>query len=73
MVYCTTTPGEPQILFHTEIHQSASQKARAAYLDEYGIDYHDDPEWKIGNERHAFWLSAFEARQKLLILDPNQD
>lgn len=61
MVYCTTTPGEPQILFHTEIHQSASQKARAAYLDEYG------------NERHAFWLSAFEARQKALILNPNQD
>lgn len=72
MTYAVNVPGEGEFLHFVEIHQSASQVARAAYQEKYGVDYHDDPEWKIGGERHAFWLDAWEKRQASLILNPNQ-
>lgn len=65
--------GDKEILFFAEIHQSASQVARDAYFNKYGIDYHEDPNWVIGGERHEFWLNAFDTRQKSLILNPQQD
>jgi hypothetical protein len=65
--------GDREVMFHTNIHQSAADVARAAYTEKYGIDYHDDPEWEIGNERHTFWLNAFSERQKALILNPYQN
>jgi len=73
MAYSFNFPGEPETLDVTKIHQSASARARQAYLDAYGIDYHDDPQWKIGGERHRLWLDAFDDRQVSLIVNPNQE
>lgn len=75
MAYATKPilPGEKELLNWTEIHKSAIQCARDAYTAEYGVDYHDDPEYKTGNDRHAFWLKSFDDRQKSLIINPHQD
>lgn len=73
MAYAFNTPGEPEKLDFIAIHQSASDHARNAYTKEFGVDYHDDPEYKTGNARHKFWLSAFEKRQESLILNPHQE
>lgn len=72
MAYAYGMPGEPAKMDWSAIHQSAAQVARDAYLKEYGVDYHDDPKWEIGNERHTFWLNSFDARHKSLIIDPHQ-
>ena len=73
MAYANKLPGEPEVIQWTEIHRSASDHARAAYQKQYGVDYHADPEYQTGNERHAFWLKAFDTRQESLILNPYQD
>jgi hypothetical protein len=60
---------QPAFVDFAGIHKSASQCAREAYSKEYGVDYHDDPKWEIGGERHEFWLKAFDAAQTSEIMN----
>lgn len=72
MSYAFNTPGEPEKLDFIAIHKSAVAVARQTYIDTFGIDYHNDPKYETGNERHKVWLTAFENRQASLILNPDQ-
>ena len=65
--------GDPEKLDFLKIHQSAVAHAHQSYLEEYGVWPNGDPQHVIGNERHKFWLGAFEKRQESLILNPHQD
>ena len=73
MKHVIEVPGGGEFMQWEEIHKSSTQSAREAYLKEYGIDYHDDPQWEIGNDRHTFWLNAYDERQKALIINPRQN
>jgi hypothetical protein len=75
MTYATKPilPEDKELMDWTGIHKSACQHARDAYTKEYGVDYHDDPEYKTGNDRHAVWLKAYDDRFSTLILNPHQD
>jgi hypothetical protein len=56
-----------------KIHRSACEYARNDYNEKYGVDYHADPEYTAGNERHQFWIHAYSARQESLIVNRYQD
>jgi hypothetical protein len=71
MSYIISVPGEPEKLDFQAIHQTAVAYANNAYFEKYNVYKNDDPEWKIGNERHHFWLDAFDLRQTQLILNPS--
>lgn len=69
MRYIYGMPGETPFVDFDAIHREAGARAAAAYRAEYGIDFHDDPEWEIGNERHAFWLRMFDVQQAVIVLN----
>jgi hypothetical protein len=66
-------PGDKELLDFSAINRSAGMTANAAYIEEFGVEHRDDPEWNIGGERHAFWLNVFDNRWKALIINPHQD
>ncbi len=65
-------PEDKELMDWTSIHRSACQKARDTYLETYGVDYHADPKYKTGNERHKVWLDAYDTRFSSLIINPHQ-
>lgn len=72
MSYVISFPGEKQRIDTIAIHRSAGACANHAYVEKYGMCKSRDPEWVIGEERHKFWLDAFDARYTSLIINPDQ-
>lgn len=65
-------PGDPELLDYPKIQRAAGTTANEAYIEKYGICKSRDPEWKIGGERHEFWLKAFDKQWESAIIDPHQ-
>lgn len=65
--------GDKEVFFWTDIHKSACAVASQQYRDAFGVDHRDDPLCVDGNERHHFWLTAYDQRMLSLVENPNQD
>lgn len=66
-------PGDKELLDYSNIQKAAGGNANAAYIEKYGICKSRDPEWKIGGERHEFWLSVFDQTWTSAIVNPHQE
>lgn len=52
------------IIDFAAVHRAATEYARDTYFKEYGVYHTTDPQYAVGNERHDFWLAAFDAKQQ---------
>lgn len=54
-------PPIEDVLDFGTLHIEMGLIAEASYAEKYGVSYHDDPQWVVGNERHAFWMDMWDS------------